>query len=518
MAEQESVYLFSTTALTNGTADPAINFAEGQLPGTMNNSARGLMAAIARYVKDTDGSLTTAGSANAYTLTINGRQTPLATGHILTFKASFANTGTATLAVTNADAVALGAKAIRAPGDVALISGQMISGGVYTCRYDTAANSAAGAWILLNPNNANVAEMAALADQNAVANGAMTVSQEFGSNAVTITGTGAVQHTSTLDQWYVGYSGAMIATIQQVADAPAVAGLVSSLKMAISTADASMAAGDVFSIGQAIEGYEFAKFGFGTSAALPITLTIWVKAHRIGTYSGTLKNASGALSFLFNITVNVADTWERKTIAITAQTTGTWPTDSAAGAYLQFTVASGSTLLGAAAGWQSGNFDGITGTINGVAATSDTFQFTGVSMLPGTQVIPDADTGRLIISFSKQLPRCMRFWEATYDHGVVPGTVTRVGDEFIGAAGPTLTVLGSSTRFKVQKRSDPSMIFYSPNSGTTGKAFDVAGAADQTCAVRDTAGMNGFAWVVSGFSSANAQMAVHWTANSRLVG
>lgn len=151
MAEQESVYLFSTTALTNGAADPAINFAEGQLPSTVNNSTRALMAAIARYVKDTDGSLTTAGSSNAYTLTINGRQTPLATGHILTFKASFANTGAATLAVTNADSVALGTKAIRGPGDVALASGQIVSGGVYICRYDTAANSAAGAWLLLNP-------------------------------------------------------------------------------------------------------------------------------------------------------------------------------------------------------------------------------------------------------------------------------------------------------------------------------------------------------------------------------
>lgn len=154
MAEQESVYLWSNTALTNASSDPAVNFAEGQLPGTLNNSNRAVMAAIARYVKDTDGSLTTGGSANAYTLTINGRMTPLATGQRLTFKANFSNTGAATLAVTNADAVALGTKAIRGPGDVALVSGQMISGGVYDARYDTAANSAAGAWVLLNPEPA----------------------------------------------------------------------------------------------------------------------------------------------------------------------------------------------------------------------------------------------------------------------------------------------------------------------------------------------------------------------------
>lgn len=151
MAEQESVYLWSVTALTNGAADPAINFAEGQLPGTLNNSNRGVMAAIARDVTDTHGRLATSGSANAYTLTITGRQTPLATGHCLSFKASFSNTGAATLAVTNADAVALGTKAIRGPGDVALVSGQIVTNGRYDVQYDATANGAAGAWILLNP-------------------------------------------------------------------------------------------------------------------------------------------------------------------------------------------------------------------------------------------------------------------------------------------------------------------------------------------------------------------------------
>lgn len=158
MTEQESVYLWSNTALTNGSADTAVNFSEGQLPGTLNNSNRAVMAAVAHYIKDTNGSLTTAGSANAYTLTINGRMTPLATGHRLSFKANFTNTGVATLAVTNADAVALGAKAIRGPGDVGLTIGKIVSGGVYDVRYDTAANSSAGAWILLNPSgNAVVA-------------------------------------------------------------------------------------------------------------------------------------------------------------------------------------------------------------------------------------------------------------------------------------------------------------------------------------------------------------------------
>ena len=151
MAERESIGLWSVTAATNATVDPSINFAENQLPSTVNNSARAEMAALARYYKDTNGSLTTTGSANAYLLTVNATWTAYANGNIISFKASFSNTSTATINVTNADATALGAKAIRGPGDVGLVAGAIITGGRYILQYDTAANSAAGAWILLNP-------------------------------------------------------------------------------------------------------------------------------------------------------------------------------------------------------------------------------------------------------------------------------------------------------------------------------------------------------------------------------
>lgn len=147
----ENVFGWSTTALTNGSVDSSINFQEGQLPSTVNNSARSVMAAIARYVKD-NGALTTTGSANAYLLTVNGTYAALATGLRLAFKASFANSGAATLAVTAG--AALTAKALRkytGSGDSALASGNIIQDAHYLVEYDAAANSAAGAWIVLNP-------------------------------------------------------------------------------------------------------------------------------------------------------------------------------------------------------------------------------------------------------------------------------------------------------------------------------------------------------------------------------
>jgi hypothetical protein len=65
----EDVYLWSATAASNNSADALINWAEGQLPGTVNDSARGMMAAIAKQRALRTGAKTTGGSANAQTLT-----------------------------------------------------------------------------------------------------------------------------------------------------------------------------------------------------------------------------------------------------------------------------------------------------------------------------------------------------------------------------------------------------------------------------------------------------------------
>jgi hypothetical protein len=45
----ESVFDWSTTAANNDDADSGINWSESQLPSTVNNSARGMMAAIAKF-------------------------------------------------------------------------------------------------------------------------------------------------------------------------------------------------------------------------------------------------------------------------------------------------------------------------------------------------------------------------------------------------------------------------------------------------------------------------------------
>jgi hypothetical protein len=142
-----NIYDWSLTAGSNATADSGINWSEGQLPSTVNDSARVMMERIREWITD-QGALTASGT-DTITVTANSAFSAYATGMVLSFKAANSNTGAATLNVNG-----VGAKAIRKVTSVeeALAAGDIADDGIYVVRYDAAANSAAGAWILTSPS------------------------------------------------------------------------------------------------------------------------------------------------------------------------------------------------------------------------------------------------------------------------------------------------------------------------------------------------------------------------------
>ena len=114
-----NVSQFSTSAASNNSSSPD-GFPEGMAPSGVNDSARELMAALAKWYSDTDGTLSTGGSGNAYTLSSNSSHAALTDQSILVFRFDRANTGAATLNVDS-----LGAKSILTDEGNALISGQI---------------------------------------------------------------------------------------------------------------------------------------------------------------------------------------------------------------------------------------------------------------------------------------------------------------------------------------------------------------------------------------------------------
>jgi hypothetical protein len=61
-----SFWKWSRTASSNATADGSINWAEGQAPSTVNDSARAMMAAAAKYRDDVSGAIVTTGGFTAF--------------------------------------------------------------------------------------------------------------------------------------------------------------------------------------------------------------------------------------------------------------------------------------------------------------------------------------------------------------------------------------------------------------------------------------------------------------------
>jgi hypothetical protein len=135
---------WSKTSADNDDADADINWAEGQAPSTVNNSARALMAGVAKLRDDQGGALATTGSSNAYLLTTNSTYAAYANGMRVTAKANHSNTGAATINVDT-----LGVKKIRkitASGEGALAAGDIVSGAYYDFVYNSALDSSAGAF------------------------------------------------------------------------------------------------------------------------------------------------------------------------------------------------------------------------------------------------------------------------------------------------------------------------------------------------------------------------------------
>lgn len=144
-----TIYNWSSTASSNSNADSDITWAEGQDPGTVNDSARMMMKRVKDFVSDIGGGLTVGGTANAITLTAASAIASYANGQVFAFIAGSTNTGATTLNVNT-----IGAKAVmKATGNgaAALNGAEIQSGCIYSVQYNTSLNGGAGAWLLINP-------------------------------------------------------------------------------------------------------------------------------------------------------------------------------------------------------------------------------------------------------------------------------------------------------------------------------------------------------------------------------
>ena len=127
-----TLWKWSQTAASNANSDATINWAENQAPSSVNDSARALMAAVAKARDDWAGSIDTGGSSTAFTISSNQSLTALTDGFCITARMHTANGTDPTLAVDG-----LTAKDIYSSDSTNVASAVLQEGGIYTFTYDS---------------------------------------------------------------------------------------------------------------------------------------------------------------------------------------------------------------------------------------------------------------------------------------------------------------------------------------------------------------------------------------------
>ena len=250
------------------------------------------------------------------------------------------------------------------------------------------------------------ASVAPAVGRNMVINGAMNVAQR----ATSVTGLGAANAYAALDRWAIAATGtAGRMTMTQTADGPN--GISANcLKLDCTTADASIAAGELMVLRQRFEGLNIQRIGKGVVGAKQVTVSFYVKASASFTFGCELFDvtAERQCTKLFSTTTD----WVRHEIIFPADVDdGSSPfnDDNSAELFLSFILHAGSTFT-------SGNLN--TSIFNNLSSanrapgidsffsnTANNFFITGVQMEVGP-VATEFEQEQISTTLSK----CQRYY------------------------------------------------------------------------------------------------------------
>jgi hypothetical protein len=301
-------------------------------------------------------------------------------------------------------------------------------------RYDTA-QSLTAAQQQQARQNIYAAPFDAMAYSGLQINGGFEVNQEGVASSV--------NNKYFCDGWQLIGVGTMNVTATQVVTN--IPGFLAQAQFTVSTAQASLGAGDYLGLQHFIEGWRCVRLGWGTANAQPLTISFWSAHHRTGIYSGAVRNKANNRTYTFTYTQAAADVAQYNTVTIPGDTTGTWTTDNTIGLGLYLMMACGSTYIAPAANtWFGATYAAAPGQINGVAATSDVFRLTGVTVLPGNEAPVQTRSPFVMRSYPEELRLCQRYFQWVPYH-------------MYFQAGAVSTGMQTAIPFQVTMRANPTM-------------------------------------------------------------
>lgn len=270
----------------------------------------------------------------------------------------------------------------------------------------------------------------------------------------------------TLDRWQVLVGGGGLVTTSQQADAPPSNEFRTSLRVAVTTADANIAGSDYAIVIQKVEGYN-ARDLIGRT----FTLSFWVRSPKAGVHCTSFRNSTPDRSYVLEYTVAAPNTWEYKAVTLPGGliTAGAWDWLNGTGLDVVFALAAGSNFHTAAGAWQTGNFVASASQVNCLDTIGNIFAVTGVQLEVGPAATPFEHR-----HIGTELSLCQRYYEVAFTAVYNNNGTSRLAN-------------GSNISFapwKVSKRAAPTV------------ALQAAYLTNVWSAVADLPGVNGVRVVV----------------------
>jgi hypothetical protein len=236
-------------------------------------------------------------------------------------------------------------------------------------------------------------------NRNLVINGAMQVAQR----GTSFTGLTSGNNYSA-DRFAFSLTSSGTATLTQSADAPI--SFKNSFKIEFTAAAASPTE---HKIEYRFEGQDVQQLEWGTANAKGITLSFYIKSNKTGNTQFALQNSANDRSYIAPFTIDAANTWERKTIYVPGDTSGTWLTGNDIGLRIRWGFYEASRQSSTVNAWQSGIYQTRSDSpINFADTIGNTFLLSGVQLEVGSVATPFEHR-----SYGDELARCQRYyWNA----------------------------------------------------------------------------------------------------------
>ena len=295
--------------------------------------------------------------------------------------------------------------------------------------------------------------------RNLIINGDMSIAQRGTSVRGIIGGSNGIVH--SVDRMQLAILSAGTWTVSQETDAPSGQGFTKSLKFLCTTNQPSIGAGGYITFMQKFEGQNLQYLKFGTSNAQSLTASFWIKSSKTGNFIVELADRDNVKFNARLVSINSANTWEKKTVTFQGNTTNSFNNDNNWSMDLQIWFGTGTSFSSGTLQntWQATQANRAAGlNLQLQDTTNANVYLTGVQLEAGTTA-SDFE----FLPYDVNLQRCQRYYEIGYVYH------TNIGS--------TLSEGGGRYSYNTSKRTGATLVFtntigYNPTYNTRASSVD----------------------------------------------